>query len=50
LRKLLDVAKNSFAAALKSVRKTRGLSQEAFSDVPNHTYMSSLENSLKNRF
>ena len=40
-------AKNSFAAALKTVRKARGLSQEAFSDVSSRTYMSSLERSLK---
>ncbi|WP_416391982.1 helix-turn-helix domain-containing protein [Alloalcanivorax xenomutans] len=39
--------KNSFAAALKTVRKARGLSQEAFSDVSSRTYMSSLERSLK---
>ncbi|HHH7389300.1 TPA: XRE family transcriptional regulator, partial [Escherichia coli] len=38
-------AKNSFAAALKTVRKARGLSQEAFSDVSSRTYMSSLERS-----
>ena len=38
---------NSFAAALKRVRKARGLSQEAFSDVSSRTYMSSLERDLK---
>jgi transcriptional regulator with XRE-family HTH domain len=40
-------AKNSFPAALKTVRKARGLSQEAFSDVSSRTYMSSLERGLK---
>ena len=40
-------AKHSLAAALKTVRKARGLSQEAFSDVSSRTYMSSLERSLK---
>ena len=39
--------KHSFAAALKTVRKARGLSQEAFSDVSSRTYMSSLERGLK---
>ena len=41
-------AKNSLAAALKTVRKARGLSQEAFSDVSSRTYMSSLERDQKN--
>ena len=40
-------AKNSLAKALKTVRKARGLSQEAFSDVSSRTYMSSLERDLK---
>lgn len=40
-------AKNSLAKALKTVRKARGLSQEAFSDVSSRTYMSSLERNLK---
>ena len=40
-------AKNSLAAALRTVRKARGLSQEAFSDVSSRTYMSSLERDLK---
>ena len=40
-------SKNSFPAALKMVRKARGLSQEAFSDVSSRTYMSSLERGLK---
>ena len=40
-------AGNSLAKALKTVRKARGLSQEAFSDVSSRTYMSSLERDLK---
>ncbi|MBP8275493.1 MAG: helix-turn-helix transcriptional regulator [Propionivibrio sp.] len=40
-------AKNSLAVALKTVRKARGLSQEAFSDVSSRTYLSSLERNLK---
>jgi transcriptional regulator with XRE-family HTH domain len=40
-------SKNSFPAALKTIRKARGLSQEAFSDVSSRTYMSSLERGLK---
>jgi transcriptional regulator with XRE-family HTH domain len=39
--------KHSLPAALKTVRKARGLSQEAFSDVSSRTYMSSLERGLK---
>lgn len=39
--------KSSIAAALKRVRKARGLSQEAFSDVSSRTYLSSLERDLK---
>ena len=35
------------ATAIRTVRKTRGLSQEAFSDVSSRTYMSSLERDLK---
>jgi len=35
------------AAALKTVRKARGLSQEAFSDVSSRTYLSTLERDLK---
>lgn len=38
---------NSLATALKSARKARGLSQEAFSDVSSRTYLSSLERGLK---
>jgi len=40
-------AKRSFPTALRAVRKARGLSQEAFSDVSSRTYMSSLERGLK---
>ena len=40
-------SKNSFPAALKTVRKACGLSQEAFSDVSSRTYLSSLERGLK---
>ncbi|MFU7416676.1 helix-turn-helix domain-containing protein [Ectopseudomonas oleovorans] len=39
--------KNSLAMALRTVRKARGLSQEAFSDVSSRTYLSSLERDLK---
>ena len=37
----------SLAKALKTVRKARGLSQEALSDVSSRTYMSTLERDLK---
>ena len=40
-------AGNSLAKALKTVRKARGLSQEAFSDVSSRTYMRTLERDLK---
>ena len=40
-------AGNSLAKALKTVRKARGLSQEAFSDVSSRTFLSSLERDLK---
>lgn len=40
-------AKSSLPAALKTIRKARGLSQEAFSDVSSRTYLSSLERGLK---
>ena len=40
-------ARYSLAKALKTVRKARGLSQEAFSDVSSRTYMSTLESDLK---
>jgi transcriptional regulator with XRE-family HTH domain len=41
-------ARNSFAKALKTVRKARGLTQEDFSDVSSRTYLSSLERGQKN--
>jgi len=37
----------SLAKALKTIRKARGLSQEAFSDVSSRTYLSTLERNLK---
>lgn len=40
-------AKHTLSEALKTVRRARGLSQEAFSDVSSRTYMSSLERDLK---
>ncbi len=40
-------AKHSLATAIRTIRKARGLSQEAFSDVSSRTYMSSLERDLK---
>lgn len=40
-------AKHSLAAAIRIVRKARGLSQEAFSEVSSRTYLSSLERDLK---
>ncbi len=43
----MTAKKSSIAAALKRVRKARGLSQEAFSDVSSRTYLSSLERDLK---
>lgn len=39
--------KPSLPDALRRIRKARGLSQEAFSDVSSRTYMSSLERGLK---
>lgn len=36
-----------FGAGLKKVRKSRGLTQEDFSDVSSRTYLSSLERGLK---
>lgn len=41
------MAEHSLAEALKTVRKARGLSQEAFSRVSSRTYMSTLERDLK---
>lgn len=47
-REKLQVAEpHSLAMALKTVRKARGLCQEAFSDVSSRTYMSALERDLK---
>ena len=43
----LVAAKHSLATAIRTVRKARGLSQEAFSDVSSRTYMSTLERDLK---
>ena len=40
------VAKHTLSEALKTIRKARGLSQEAFSDVSSRTYMRSLERDL----
>lgn len=40
-------AKHSLAMAIRTVRKARGLSQEAFSDVSSRTYLSLLERDLK---
>lgn len=38
---------NSFSQALKTARRARGLSQEAFSHVSSRTYVSTLERGLK---
>ena len=40
-------AKHTLSEALKTIRKERGLSQEACSDISSPTYMSSLERDLK---
>lgn len=40
-------AKHSLATAIRTVRKARGLSLEAFSDVSSRTYLSLLERDLK---
>ncbi|HCI1651747.1 TPA: helix-turn-helix transcriptional regulator [Pseudomonas aeruginosa] len=40
-------ANHSLATALRTIRKARGLSQEAFSDVSSRTYLSSLERDMK---
>ncbi len=39
--------RNNFAKSLKTIRKARGLNQEAFSLVSSRTYVSSLERGLK---
>ncbi len=38
---------NNFAQSLKTIRKARGLSQEAFSFASSRTYVSSLERGLR---
>lgn len=38
--------KQGFAKALRKARKTKGLSQESFSDVSSRTYVSTLERGL----
>lgn len=43
----MTTLKPSLPDALRMIRKARGLSQEAFSDVSSRTYMSSLERGLK---
>ncbi len=43
----MTTAKPSLPEALRRIRKARGLSQEAFSDVSSRTYLSSLERGLK---
>jgi transcriptional regulator with XRE-family HTH domain len=39
--------RKGFAAALQLARKSRGLTQEDFSDVSSRTYLSSLERGIK---
>lgn len=39
--------KIAFAAALKKIRKARGLTQEDFSDSSSRTYVSTLERGIK---
>ncbi|WP_103035863.1 helix-turn-helix domain-containing protein [Castellaniella caeni] len=43
----MTTLKPSLPEALRRIRKARGLSQEAFSDVSSRTYLSSLERGLK---
>ena len=43
----MTTLKPSLPDALRRIRKARGLSQEAFSDVSSRTYLSSLERDLK---
>ncbi|HBP6008394.1 TPA: XRE family transcriptional regulator [Pseudomonas aeruginosa] len=43
----MTMLKPSLPDALRKIRKARGLSQEAFSDVSSRTYLSSLERDLK---
>ncbi|PPC96901.1 MAG: transcriptional regulator [Methylotenera sp.] len=39
--------KEAFASALKQARKSRGLTQEDFSEVSSRTYISTLERGIK---
>lgn len=39
--------RKAFAQALKHARKSRGLTQEDFSDISSRTYLSTLERGLK---
>jgi transcriptional regulator with XRE-family HTH domain len=39
--------RRGFATALQFVRKSRGLTQEDFSDISSRTYLSSLERAIK---
>ncbi|MFC0266464.1 helix-turn-helix domain-containing protein [Kushneria aurantia] len=43
----MTTAKPSLPEALRRIRKARGLSQEAFSDVSSRTHLNSLERGLK---
>ena len=43
----MTTLKPSLPDALRKIRKARGLSQEAFSNVSSRTYLSSLERGLK---
>jgi transcriptional regulator with XRE-family HTH domain len=43
----MTTLKPSLPDALRRIRKARGLSQEAFSDVSSRTYLSTLERDLK---
>ncbi len=43
----MTTLKPSLPDALRQIRKARGLSQEAFSEVSSRTYLSSLERGLK---
>ena len=43
----MTTLKPSLPDALRKIRKARGLSQEAFSDVSSRTYLSTLERGLK---
>ena len=43
----MDRNKNTFAAALRVVRRAKGISQEALGGLSSRTYVSSLERGLK---